>query len=90
MNKIVFTLLLLICVCAVAYSQQLKNGDAPTTPVPIPNLQLRTNAVRWQYKLVDGNPSEQDLNVLGDESWELAGATQKDFSVLYVFKRVKQ
>ena len=95
MKKMLYSVLLLVCFGAFAYSQQSENGlidgsDAPATPVPIPNLQLPTHAVKWQYKRLEGNPSEQDLNALGDESWELAGMAQKNFTTIYVFKRMKQ
>ena len=65
-------------------------GGAP----PMPMVYVREAAV-WQYKLLTRNlskeeaPSEDELNTLGKEAWELAGVFTDSPFVHFYFKRLK-
>jgi hypothetical protein len=45
---------------------------------------------KWEYKVVNSSLSEQELNKLGEEGWELIGvATWEPFEIKLYFKRPK-
>ena len=50
----------------------------------------------WEYKLVERNlaqdkaPTEQELNRLGADGWEMAGVFTDSPFVYFYFKRVKE
>lgn len=39
----------------------------------------------WQYKIVEGVLTEEDLNILGSEGWELVSVHGN--GVVYIFKK---
>jgi hypothetical protein len=63
---------------------------APITPM----VYVRDKTV-WQYKLLTRNlskeeaPSEEELNKLGKDGWELAGVFTDSPLVYFYFKRLK-
>lgn len=69
----------------------------PATPVPAPRVPLQPPVVyvaaSWEYKhvarpLAAGTPiSEDELNALGAEGWELAAAIADAAHVHFYFKR---
>jgi hypothetical protein len=50
----------------------------------------------WEYKVVARNPaseempSEQEMNVLGESGWELAGVVTLPEKVQFYFKRIRK
>lgn len=42
----------------------------------------------WQYKIVEGVLTEEDLNILGSEGWELVSVHGN--GVVYIFKKPLQ
>ena len=64
------------------------SGPAPHTPM----VYVRERTV-WQYKVVTRDvplsPSEEDLNTLGREGWELTGVLSQGGVTHYYFKRTK-
>jgi Domain of unknown function (DUF4177) len=65
-------------------------GPAPITPI----VYVKDKTV-WEYKLLTRNlskeeaPSEEELNRLGKEGWELAGVFSDSPFVHFYFKRMK-
>jgi hypothetical protein len=65
-------------------------GPAPMTPI----VYVKDKTV-WEYKLLTRNlskeeaPSEEELNRLGKEAWELAGVFSDSPFVHFYFKRLK-
>jgi hypothetical protein len=47
------------------------------------------NMQKWEYKLVATQLSEQEINKLGEEGWELIQVTHEGFSRAMYFKRPK-
>ena len=67
-----------------------QSGPAPMTPI----VYVKDKTV-WEYKLLTRNlskeeaPSEEELNKLGKEGWELAGVFTDSPFVHFYFKRLK-
>ena len=67
-----------------------QSGPPPVTPI----VYVRDKTV-WEYKLLTRNlskqeaPSEEELNKLGKEGWELAGVFSDSPFVHFYFKRLK-
>jgi hypothetical protein len=72
------------------FSLPTRPGAAPVTPI----VYLKDETV-WEYKLLRRNlskeeaPSEEELNRLGKEGWELAGVFSDSPFVNLYFKRLK-
>ena len=62
------------------------SGPAPITPM----VYVHDKTV-WQYKVLtrDLVPSEEELNALGKEGWELAAVLTHHGAVHFYFKRIK-
>jgi len=66
------------------------SGPGPVTPM----VYVKDKTV-WQYKLLNRNlskeetPTEEELNKLGKEGWELAGVFSDSPFVHFYFKRMK-
>ena len=64
-------------------------------PAPITPMVYVKDKTVWEYKLLSRNlakveaPSEQELNKLGKEGWELAGMYTDSPFVHFYFKRLK-
>jgi len=67
-----------------------QSGPAPLTPI----VYVKDKTV-WEYKLLTRNlskeeaPSEEELNKIGKEGWELAGVFNDPPFVYFYFKRLK-
>lgn len=68
--------------------------DAPPFPHPIaPPMVVVREKLKWEYKRIAQNlardeaPSEDELNCLGAEGWELAAVVQDSPLVYLYFKR---
>jgi hypothetical protein len=65
-----------------------------SSPAPIPMVYAKDLTV-WEYKVLNRNlskdeaPSEEELNKLGKEGWELAGVFSDSPFVHFYFKRIK-
>jgi hypothetical protein len=70
-------------------------ASAGETKVPAPPAPAAP-ARQWEYKFIEGNATEADLNRLGDDGWELvAGITESPTGRIHIpsrlfFKRPKQ
>jgi hypothetical protein len=64
------------------------SGSAPITPM----VYVRDKSV-WQYKLLSRAlpeaPSEDELNTLGKDGWELAAVLTSGGVAYFYFKRIK-
>jgi hypothetical protein len=72
------------------FRTQYPSGPAPITPV----VYVKNKTV-WEYKLVtrnlkEGPPSEEQLNTLGKDGWELAGTVTDSPFAFFYFKRLKE
>ena len=71
------------------------NFPTPTGPVPITPMVYVKDKTVWQYKVLTRNlakqegPSEDDLNTLGKDGWELAAIFSDSPNVYFYFKRLK-
>jgi len=67
-----------------------RSGPPPATPI----VYVRDKLV-WEYKLLSRNlakeeaPSEEELNALGKEGWELAASLMQGGIACFYFKRLK-
>jgi hypothetical protein len=74
-------------------SHRFNFPTSPTTPIT-PMVYVKEKTV-WEYKLLSRNlakeetPSEEELNKLGKEGWELAGIFTDSPFVRFYFKRLK-
>jgi len=72
------------------FSFPIQRGPAP----PIPMVYMKDKAV-WEYKVLNRNlakeeaPSEEELNMLGKDGWELCGIGTDHPIVRFYFKRLK-
>jgi hypothetical protein len=67
----------------------------PIHPEPIhPPMIYIKESVKWEYKQItrdlekEGPLSEEELNALGAEGWEMSGVAQKPLLAYYYFKRL--
>ena len=64
-----------------------------SSPIPLPIVYVKDKPV-WQYKEVvrdlikEKTPTEDELNALGAEGWELAGVFSDAMLVHFYFKRL--
>ena len=64
-------------------------------PRPKPPMVYVTEKTVWEYKLLSRNlsneetPSEEELNKLGKDGWELAAALTNGGVAQFYFKRLK-
>jgi len=71
------------------------NFPTPTGPTPITPMVYVKDKTVWQYKVLTRNlakqeaPSEEELNTLGKEGWELAAIFSDSPNVYFYFKRLK-
>ena len=69
------------------------NPGTPAAPIT-PMVYVREKTA-WEYKLLTRNlakeeaPSEEELNTLGQDGWELAGIVTDHPIVRFYFKRLK-
>jgi hypothetical protein len=74
-------------------SHRFNFPGGPAAPIT-PMVYVKDKTV-WQYKLLTRNlakeeaPSEEELNKLGKEGWELAGIVTDHPIVCFYFKRLK-
>lgn len=67
--------------------------QAPSGPIPIPMVYVKGKSV-WEYKQLIRNlrteqaPSQDELNALGADGWELAGVFADLPFVYFYFKRL--
>lgn len=66
--------------------------DFPPTPIHMPMVYIK-EALRWEYKqmaydLTEGLPTEDVLNELGQDGWELTGMFAHEEQLHLYFKRV--
>ena len=69
------------------------NPNQPLGSIQPPMVYVHENS-QWEYKQLTVNvsestTSEDDLNALGQEGWELVGIVQHEAIVNYTFKRQK-
>ena len=71
------------------------NFPAQPSPAPMTPIVYVKDKTVWEYKLLSRNlskeeaPSEEELNRLGKEAWELAGVFTDSPFVHFYFKRMK-
>jgi hypothetical protein len=59
-----------------------------------PSMVYVKKSLKWEYKQIvrnlneEGAPQEPELNVLGEEGWELSGVVQQPPLVYFYFKRL--
>jgi hypothetical protein len=65
----------------------------PTPRDPAPPMVYVYESLQWEYRRIarnprdHGPPSEQELNALGAEGWELAGIANLPGEIYFYFKR---
>jgi hypothetical protein len=65
-------------------------GNAPP-PQPPPLPATPRSALQWEYKVVNGRPSEADFNRLGVEGWELTTSYSEGVGLAHhTFRRIKR
>jgi len=69
----------------------MRINPTPSGPVPTPPMVYVHDRTEWQYKvLIPAEPlSEEQLNALGKEGWELAAVLTKGRATYFYFKRMK-
>jgi len=78
-----------------AHMNQRFNFPAQRGPAPMTPMVYVKEKTIWEYKLLTRNlskeeaPSEEELNRLGKEAWELAGVFTDSPFVHFYFKRMR-
>jgi hypothetical protein len=66
-------------------------GNAPPPPQPPPLPATPRSAQQWEYKVVNGRPSEADFNRLGVDGWELTTSYSETSGLAHhTFRRIKR
>jgi len=69
------------------------NFPTPPSPTPITPMVYVKDKTMWQYKVLTRDAaqslSEEELNTLGNEGWELAAVLPHGGAAHFVFKRTK-
>ena len=79
-----------------SHAQQPEPLFPQPTPPTEPPMVYVYEALRWEYKCItwnvakEGPPSEDGLNALGAEGWELAGIASLSNDVYFYFKRLQE
>jgi len=72
-----------------------KFPDQPTTGAIVPPMVYVTEKTVWEYKQIlrnlakDNIPTEEELNRLGKDGWELVSTVNYSEFVYLFFKRIK-
>lgn len=78
-SRVPSVLLLVLCLVGVGFALGKADAQVPAKEVP---------AVRWEYKVIQANPSDARFNQLGREGWELVSvAISPDNLTACSFKR---